>query len=274
MSSKIELLQGDCLDLLKDVPTGSIDLVLTDPPYGSTHCSWDTPIDLELLWVQLKRVITPTGAIVMTATQPFTSVLVMSNLTMFKYDWVWNKSKRTDFVRAKLKPMGSHESVLVFSSASVANGAGQNMSYHPQGLKRVNKTVTNNKSDRSSYLGYRYDHADESMDNTFRTAQYTQEFEGYPCTQLNIASVSQPVHPTQKPVALMEYLIRSYTLLGQTVLDFTFGSGTTAVAAMRAERHFIGFELDPEYFELAKARVVRERGGWLQERLREQDNDA
>ena len=124
MASKIELRQGDCLELLKQLKGGSVDLILTDPPYGSTYCSWDSPLDLEMLWVQLKRVISPVGAIVLTATQPFTSVLVMSNLTMFKYDWVWNKSQPTDFVRAKLKPMGGHESILVFSPASVANGAG------------------------------------------------------------------------------------------------------------------------------------------------------
>ncbi len=272
MTSKITLQQGDCLELLKDVKRESVDLVLADPPYGSTNCAWDTPLDLELLWVQLKRVIKPAGAIVLTATQPFASVLVMSNLTMFKYDWVWNKSKVTDFVRAKLKPMGIHESVLVFSSASVANGAKQNMNYYPQGLKRIDRIATNHKRSRSNYLGYRYDHEDKNMDNTFKTAQYTQEFAGYPNTQLNIASESKTVHPTQKPVALMEYLIRTYTQVGDIVLDFVMGSGTTAVAALRTGRHCIGFELDQEYFDLAQARVVRARGGWLQEQIREQDN--
>lgn len=270
--SKIKLWQGDCLELMEELPGGSVDLVLTDPPYGSTACAWDSVIPLKPMWAQLKRLITPTGAIVLMATQPYASVLVMSNLSMFKYDWVWNKNKPTDFVRAKLKPMRKHESVLVFSPASCAGGARQNMDYYPQGLTRVDKTAVNNKRGRANYLGFRYDHQNEDMDDTFKTAQYTQEFEGYPNTQLNIASESRSSHPTQKPVALMEYLIRTYSRVGQTVLDFTMGSGTTAVAALRTGRRFIGFELDSEYFELARARVVRERGGWLQQQIREADN--
>lgn len=139
----IKLFNQDCLFMMNFITEKSIDLILTDPPYGTTACKWDSIIDLDLMWSNLNRTITDKGAIVLTATQPFASILVNSNIKMFKYDWVWNKSKRTDFVRAKLKPMGGHESVLVFSKGSVANGASSMMNYYPQGLKRINKVAKN-----------------------------------------------------------------------------------------------------------------------------------
>lgn len=205
------------------------------------------------MWEQLKRVIKPNGAIVMTAAQPFTSVLVCSNLTMFKYDWVWNKTKRTDFIRAKLKPMGAHESVLVFSKGTVANGSKRTMNYYPQGLVRVDKIVKNGGGG-VGFLGRNGENL--GPNNKLHQPTYRQEFTGYPHTQLNISSETNTVHPTQKPVALMEYLIKTYTNEGETVLDFTAGSFTTGVACVNLNRKFIGIEMDEKYFEIGSNRVL------------------
>ena len=243
-----KLILGNCLEQMKNIPDGSVDMVLADPPYGTTACKWDSIIPLEPMWEQLKRVIKPNGAIVMTAAQPFTSVLVCSNLTMFKYDWVWNKTKRTDFIRAKLKPMGAHESVLVFSKGAVANGSKRTMNYYPQGLVRVDKIVKNGGGG-VGFLGRNGENL--GPNNKLHQPTYRQEFTGYPHTQLNISSETNTVHPTQKPVALMEYLIRTYTNEGETVLDFTMGSGTTGIAAANTSRDFIGIELDDNYYSVA-----------------------
>lgn len=248
----VKLFNQDCLFMMNFITEKSIDLILTDPPYGTTACKWDSIIDLDLMWSNLNRTITDKGAIVLTATQPFASILVNLNIKMFKYDWVWNKSKRTDFVRAKLKPMGGHESVLVFSKGSVANGASSMMNYYPQGLKRINK-VAKNGGGGSGFLGRNGENL--GPNNKLHKPTYIQEFTGYPCTQLNIQSENKTVHPTQKPVELMEYLILTYTKEGDTVLDFTMGSGTTGVAAVKTNRNFIGIELDKEYFEIANKRI-------------------
>ena len=249
------LMKGDCLERMKEIESGSVDMILTDPPYGTTACKWDSIIPLDLMWDQLKRIIKPTGAIAMTATQPFTSILVTSNLKMFKYDWVWNKSKRTDFIRAKLKPMGGHESVLIFSSGSVANGAKEMMEYNPQGLVKVDRVVKNGGGGEG-FLGRYGDNL--GPNNKLHNPTYKQEFSGYPCTQLNIQSESKTVHPTQKPVALMEYLIKTYTSECETVLDFTAGSFTTGVACKNLNRKFIGIEMDDKYFEIGKNRILGE----------------
>lgn len=252
----IWLKKGDCLKRMKEIESGSVDMVLADVPYGTTACKWDSIIPLEPMWGQLKRIIKPSGAIVMTATQPFTSVLVCSNLAMFKYDWVWNKSRKTDFVRAKLKPMGGHESVLVFSDGAVANGAKRMMRYYPQGLMRVDK-VAKNGGGGEGFLGR--NSSNLGPNNKLHQPTYVQEFTGYPSTQLNIQSENNTVHPTQKPVALMEYLIKTYTNEGETVLDFTMGSGSTGVAARNLGRKFIGIEMDDHYFEVARGRILGDK---------------
>lgn len=251
--SKYELHLGDCLEVMKSIPSGSVDLVLTDPPYGTTACKWDSIIPLEPMWEQLKRIIRPNGAIVMTATQPFTSILVCSNLAMFKYDWVWNKTRRTDFIRAKLKPMGAHESVLVFSKGAVANGSKRLMRYNPQGLVRVDLVVKNGGGG-VGFLGRQGENL--GPNNKLHQPTYKQEFSGYPHTQLSFQSENKTVHPTQKPVALMEYLIKTYTNEGETVIDFTMGSGTTGVACMNTGRRFIGIEMDAGYFKIAQDRIM------------------
>jgi site-specific DNA-methyltransferase (adenine-specific) len=249
---KIKLMLGDCLERMKEIPDGSIDMVLTDPPYGTTACKWDTIIPLEPMWEQLKRITKRNAAIVMTAAQPFTTVLVSSNMPMFKYCWVWEKSKAVGFVNAKLKPMNKHEDIVVFSKGKTSNGNANNMVYNPQGLEVLNKEVN----------GRRGEHTDSDGNGYGRPSMkknYVQKYTNYPNTILTINSVGKTVHPTQKPVALVEYLIKTYTNEGETVLDFTMGSGTTGVACVNTRRSFIGIEQDPKYYRIAVDRIKSAR---------------
>ena len=237
---KYTLMQGDCLERMKEIPDGSVDMVLADPPYGTTACKWDSIIPLEPMWEQLKRIIKPNGAIVMTASQPFTSVFVSSNIKMFKYDLVWQKSRPTGVLNAKKQPLRDKEDVLVFYS--------KQPTYIPQGT-----TACNKMSDKGV-------HSNKNSEcyGTIKGGRgtYNQTTTGYPRQVLQIASEGKTVHPTQKPVALMEYLIKTYTNEGETVLDFTMGSGTTGVAALRNGRKFIGIELDKDYFNIAAERII------------------
>ena len=233
--NKINLIQGDCLERMKEIESGSIDCVLCDPPYGTTACKWDSIIPLEPMWEQLKRVIKPNGAIVMTASQPFTTTLISSNMKMFKYCWVWEKSRFANQMLAKKQPLKIHEDIVVFS-----NGAAK---YYPQGLIECNK-ITKQGSKITDNNG-----------GGNRKTEYLQTHTNYPKTIQRFASESKTVHSTQKPVALMEYLIKTYTNEGDTVLDFACGSGTTGVAAVNLDRKFIGIELDESYFNIAKERI-------------------
>ena len=245
----IKLYNGDCLEYMKDIPDGSIDAIIADLPYGTTACKWDTIIPFDKLWEQYKRIIKDNGAIVLTASQPFTSALVMSNPEMFKYQWVWVKSKKTGFTNAKNRPLSQHEDVLVFSKANVANGSKIMMKYNPQGLQPLGKV---RKGDKNKSIG------DTNGQKYYRPSQskdYVQEFTNYPTTVLSVASEGKIMHPTQKPLALMEYLIKTYTNEGDVVLDNTMGSGSTGVACVNTNRNFIGMELDDKYFEIAKARI-------------------
>lgn len=237
--------EGDCLERLNDVPSGSVELVLTDPPYGTTVCKWDAVIPFEPMWKQVWRVLKPNGAAVFTASQPFTSALVMSQVKAFKYEWVWRKSKAGGIFNAKNMPLKRHENVLVFSKGTCANCSEDRMMYYPQGLIKASKVAKNSKRSGVDTIGNR----------PSRQGTYTQEFSGYPDTILDIPSAGSTVHPTQKPVALMEYLIKTYTNSGETVLDFTMGSGTTGVAAMNTGRKFIGIERDSKYFAIASDRI-------------------
>ena len=232
----IELMQGDCLDRMKEIPDGSVDMVLADPPYGTTACKWDTVIDLPLMWEQLKRAIKPNGAIVMTASQPFTSALVMSNPKMFKYCWVWDKRAAGNHGLAKHQPMKVHEDVVVFS----------------QNTHLYLPIMTKGKSRKKGGYGLGNSIATGMKEISPRLCD-----DYYPKSILEITNAgrSGKVHPTQKPVALMEYLIRTYTHEGETVLDFTMGSGTTGVACQNLNRSFIGIEMDDGYFAIAKTRI-------------------
>lgn len=226
-----QLYRGDCLDVMKDIPDGSVDLILTDPPYGTTACKWDSIIPLEPMWGQLKRLIKPNGAIVMTASQPFTTTLIASNMKMFKYCWVWKKSKPTGHLNAKKQPLRTYEDVVVFYDNQCI--------YNPQGVKPTDKVVS--RTNRGNY--------GECSKTTRQTVT------NYPRNIVEFPSVDG-VHQTQKPVALMEYLIRTYTNDGETVLDFTMGSGTTGVACGNTGRKFIGIELDRGYYHIARKRIA------------------
>ena len=229
-----KLMQGDCLERMKEIPTGSVDLVLTDPPYGTTACKWDSVIPFEPMWEQLKRVIKPNGAIVLFGSEPFSSMLRCSNLKMFKYDWVWVKNRATGVLNAKKQPLRTYENISVFYE--------KQPTYKPQGLIPYNKNSRNSKKDSEVY-------------GKGQTNSYTQEWSNYPKNILQFDSVQRTQHPTQKPVALLEYLIKTYTNEGETVLDFTMGSGSTGVACANTNRNFIGIELDQGYFDIAKQRI-------------------
>lgn len=245
---KNKLMLGDCLEKMAEITTGSVDLVLTDPPYGTTACAWDAVIPFEPMWEQVRRVLKPNGAAVFTASQPFTSALVMSNVGWFKYCWVWEKSRATGHVHAKNKPMKKHEDVLVFSPGTTvhASQSKTRMTYNPQGLVTLDTPVKVLGAKGSmSVMAPRPSHRD-----------YEQELTNFPTSIVEVPSEGATVHPTQKPVALMEYLIRTYTNEGETVLDFTMGSGTTGVACMNTGREFIGIERDENYFKIAQDRIA------------------
>jgi site-specific DNA-methyltransferase (adenine-specific) len=235
---KIELIQGDCLEKMKGIPDGSIDMILCDLPYGTTACKWDIIIPFEHLWEKYKRIIKDNGAIVLTASQPFTSALVMSNIKMFKYSWVWKKSRKTGFQMARLRPMKEHEDVLVFY---------QKQPTYNQSLIKLNKPI---KSWRKNGKG-------GNLLNEVKTdVNRVQEWTGFNTDILEISSEHNAnAHPTQKPVALFEYLIKTYTNEGDLVLDNCMGSGTTGVACKNTGRNFIGIELDQTYFNIAEKRI-------------------
>jgi len=235
-----DLRRGDCLALLRDLPDNSIDLVLTDPPYGTTACKWDTVIDLDRMWTELKRVTKPTSPIVMTACQPFTSALVMSNPKQYRHHWVWEKNKASGHLNAKRAPMRAHEDIVVFSSRQPTYRAQMSLGHRPANYaKRVGWSECYGAQVETEYGG--------------ATTRYPRSVQ-----QFDIVNNDDPVkvHPTQKPVALMEYLIRTYTDEGATVLDFTMGSGTTGVACLNTGRHFVGIEKDEGYFEIARERIA------------------
>ena len=237
----IKLMQGDCLERMKELPDASVDMILADPPYGTTSCKWDSIIPLDPMWEQLKRIIKPNGAIVMTASQPFTTTLIASNMRMFKYCWVWEKNLKTGNLNARRMPMGGHEDIVVFCKGSPT--------YNPQKrIRTIEVPSGNKKNSRTSVYGsQREDYVNRQSDKI------------NPDTVIrNIKCVHNStgkVHPTQKPVALMEYLIKTYTNDGDTVLDFTCGSGSTGVACVNTNRSFIGIELDPSYFKIAEQRI-------------------
>lgn len=234
------LLHGDCLKLMSEIPNGSVDMVLCDLPYGITACKWDTIIPFEPLWAHYRRVCKKNAAIVLTASQPFTSALVMSNIGMFRYSMVWIKSTPTGYLNAKKMPLRAHEDVLVFYSKLP--------SYNPiMSTGHVRKTALTVKRSCTKTGVYRTQKGVTSYDSTNR----------YPKSHILTSTDKQRcvLHPTQKPVALMEYLIHTYTNEGETVLDNCMGSGTTGVACVNTGRNFIGIEMDDHYFEVASKRI-------------------
>ena len=233
---------------MKDINEKSVDLILCDLPYGTTQCKWDTIIPFKELWEQYERIIKDNGTIVLTAAQPFTSALIMSNPKLFKYCWIWEKDNASNFFAAKFQPLNNTEDIVVFSKCGCNNGTKNPIRYYPQGTETINKEVTNGKS------------VDGKIGQAHKTAmkegrKYKQTTTGYPFKTLKIQRDGNHIHPTQKPVALMEYLINTYTTEGNLVLDNCMGSGSTGVACINTNRKFIGIELDNTYFDLAKNRI-------------------
>ena len=237
--SKIDLRQGDCLELMKSIPDGSIDMILTDPPYGTTACKWDSVIPFEPMWERINKLIKPNGAIVLTASQPFTSALVMSNPKMFKYCWVWEKQQGTNPLLSKKQPMKVHEDIVVFYSKQCL--------YNPQMTKGT--PYSGFVTDKSKTTGDVMGNAKSVHRDNPSGTRYPRSIQKFNTPRVRGG------HPTQKPVALLEYLIKTYTNEGETVLDFTMGSGSTGVACVNTNRNFIGIELDETYFEIAKKRI-------------------
>lgn len=242
---------GDCLDVMRSIPAGSVDMILCDLPYGTTACSWDSVITFEPLWSEYWRIVKPNAAVVLTASQPFTSALVMSQIHRFKYEWIWEKSRPGDIFNAKNKPMKSHENICVFSCGTTANGSDRRMVYNPQGVGNGG-VKTNNPDDviRAFKTGKRPSH---KQNHITHGSNYPRSV--YFCPNPNAGTI----HPTQKPVALFEYLIRTYTNPGDVVMDNCLGSGTTAIAAENTGRRWMGIERDPTYFGKACERIAAHR---------------
>ena len=232
----IQLYQGDCLEIMSRGPDNSIDAIITDPPYGTTGCKWDAVIPFEPMWEQLKRIIKKNGAIVLFGSEPFSSALRMSNIKQYKYDWVWNKKRISNPIMAKIQPLRNIENIIIFNSKI----------YYPQGLLPCKGNLGGNKK------------GSKGLSTENKDINYKQEFTNYPRVLLEISNDNYGkncFHPTQKPVALMEYLIKTYTNEGETVLDFTMGSGTTGVACKNLDRNFIGIEKEEKYFKIAEERI-------------------
>jgi len=240
----IDLQLGDCLEVMKSIPPGSIDAIITDPPYGTTACKWDSVIDFELMWEQLNRIIKPNGAIVLFGSEPFSSALRMSNIKSYKYDWIWQKSRPVGFLNVKKMPLKNIETLSVFYNKQPI--------YNPQNIIRIDKKKVNDNSKNGNNNTGLSSHNGGKM-----KGNYIQKYTNYPNQILRFAS-ERGEHPTQKPVLLMEYLIKTYANENETVLDFTMGSGSTGVAAKNLNRNFIGIEQDANYFNIATERINKE----------------
>ena len=240
---EIQLIKGDCLEVMKSIPDGSIDAIICDLPYGTTACKWDSVLPFEKLWEQYERIIKPNGAIILFGSQPFTSALIMSNPKMFKYEWIWEKSKASNFLQASYMPLKAHENIVVFGKGKTKYNAQKTKgkAFNKGKDKRIGK-ATEVYHSIPNINGFEI--VNETGLRNPRTVQYftTAESEG-------------KYHPTQKPLELLEYLVKTYTNENDTVLDNTMGSGTTGVACVNTNRKFIGIEMDDNYFEIAKKRI-------------------
>jgi|TARA_R110002153_G_C13144063_1_gene481264 site-specific DNA-methyltransferase (adenine-specific) len=244
----VELYKGDCLEVMKTIESGSIDAIITDPPYGTTACKWDSVIDFKLMWEQLNRIIKPNGAIVLFGSEPFSSALRMSNIKNYKYDWVWYKNAVSGFANAKRQPMRNHELISVFYN--------KQCKYYP--IKET-RDLSKKSIERHKY---NFNTTTEIKSNVYGEMKriknkpndlcYPKTIKKFNCI---VNNSKQRVHPTQKPILLMEYLIKTYTNENETVLDFTMGSGSTGVACVNTKRNFIGIEMDAKYFDIATKRI-------------------
>jgi site-specific DNA-methyltransferase (adenine-specific) len=247
-----QIIQGDCLEVMRGLPDKSVDMVLCDLPYGTTACKWDVIIPFGPLWAQYKRIIKDNGAIVLTASQPFTSKLVMSNIKMFKYEWVWNKKMPSNIFLAKIMPLKIHENILVFSSGKTT--------YNPiPRLKNTKGLMSKKNLGKSAGTSENYNHANNiQTDNENEYGNPVSLIDTIPVFN-NLGKDKKGLHPTQKPVALFGYLIKTYTNEGDLVLDNCIGSGTTAIACMRTGRNFIGIEKEQKYVDATNKRIEEQK---------------
>lgn len=242
MNQNIQLYHGDCLEVMKNIPDKSVDMILCDLPYGTTECKWDRFVDNRLMWEHYNRILKESGNIILFASQPFTTKLIESNPKMFRYEIIWIKTRPTGFANANYRPMKKHENILVFTKASTSTAGNNHATYNPQGLIECERKV---KRTSRGYQGERQNSKDE----------YVSKFTNYPTSIVEFPSEGKTVHPTQKPVDLLKYLIKTYSNGGETVLDNCMGSGSTGVACVNTNRKFIGIELDENYFNIAKERI-------------------
>jgi len=244
------LLHGDCLELMKIIPDGSVDMILTDPPYGTTACKWDNVIPFESMWQQIWRVLKPNGACLLFGSEPFSSALRMSQIKRFRYDWIWDKGRTTGFALAKKQPLRKHECISVFSQ--------EQSFYLPQ--KSIGKP--NHSKTKGNIQTKQIMRSNKSQPEVFKTKVDLSGMK-YPTSILYFPreAPTKYLHPTQKPVPLLEYFIKTYTIEGETVLDFTMGSGSTGVACANTNREFIGIEQDGKYFDIAQNRIGAEKVG-------------
>ena len=253
------LYKGDCLEVIKNIKDKSVDMILCDLPYGTktgkTRAKWDSDIDLKQLCSEYKRIITDNGVIVLHGNEPFSSILRLEMLDIYKYDLKWIKSKTTGFANANYRPMNKYEDILIFSKANASTGGRSNaMCYNPQGLIEVNKKKINSQKRHGLVM--------EDTNNTGNNnsllqegSEYIQKFTNYPCNVVYFENEKKYVHPTQKPVSLLEYLINTYSNIGDLVLDNTCGSNSTGIACLNTKRNYIGIEKNNKYFQVAKDRT-------------------
>lgn len=246
----IELYNADCLEKMKDIEDKSIDMILCDLPYGTSACKWDTIIPFDKLWKEYKRVIKPNGAIVLFGSEPFSSMLRLSNIEMYKYDWKWEKPSGANFLNFKYQPAKVHEDIIVFGKMAVSYSKKGNMNYYPQ---MEAGTPYSQKSGKQ-----KNDYGNSTVRTPIKQVLTVNTGERYPRSIQKFVLDKEKYHPTQKPVALLEYLIKTYTKEGETVLDNCMGSGSTGVACKNTNRHFIGIELDKNYFEIASERLLKD----------------
>ena len=242
ITDNYSIYQGDCLEVMDELikQNVKVDAIITDPPYGTTACKWDSVIPFDKMWERINKLIKPNGAIVLFGSEPFSSSLRMSNIKNYKYDWYWNKSKPVGFANAKKMPLKDIETISVFYKKLPI--------YNPQGLIKCDRLINN------STKQIKHNNISNQNGGAFKTETYKQEFTNFPRQVLKF-NVECGLHPTQKPIPLLEYLIKTYTNEDELVLDFTMGSGSTGVACLNTNRKFIGIELDKKYFNIAKKRL-------------------
>ena len=240
LEEKVKLLHGDCLELMNDIPDKSVDMILCDLPYGVTQCKWDAIIPFDKLWEQYNRIIKDNGAVVLFGSEPFTSLLICSNLKKFKYNWIWQKNKATGFLNAKKQPLNDNETISVFYK--------KQCTYNPQ-MTVAEKTYKRGMAKRSKSDCYGEEKDFVQVDTGLRYPKRIQYF--------NNNYTREQLHPTQKPVELLEYLIKTYTNEDEVVLDNCMGSGSTGIACINTNRRFIGMEIEEKYFKIAKDRILK-----------------